>query len=224
MGHWLDSIDSAADTNSTGSSPTRAPQRADPLLVVSSAQCRREIQIRPVGDPGNPVQGGYQMKELLLVAAVVGLATTGCAQSRLMGNRGCCEQSCQIPDSSCGCDSGCCDDSCCGGDTCCDDGCCGGGEVCGCGDTCCSDPGCRGRLFARRGWCDSCQACRGKGCDLCSRVAGNIASGFCPHSGGYPEAYNYNPSPPTGQTAYPYYTTRGPRDFLQANPPSIGPY
>jgi hypothetical protein len=23
--------------------------------------------------------------------------------------------------------------------------------------------------------------------------------------------------------AYPYYTTRAPRDFLMANPPSIGP-
>jgi hypothetical protein len=30
--------------------------------------------------------------------------------------------------------------------------------------------------------------------------------------------------PQTGQYAYPYYTTRGPRDFLLNNPPSIGPY
>lgn len=29
--------------------------------------------------------------------------------------------------------------------------------------------------------------------------------------------------PPTGTVAYPYYTTRGPRDFFAANPPSIGP-
>jgi hypothetical protein len=29
--------------------------------------------------------------------------------------------------------------------------------------------------------------------------------------------------PPTGAVAYPYYTTRGPRDFLAENPPSIGP-
>ncbi|MDY0165660.1 MAG: hypothetical protein RBS80_03905 [Thermoguttaceae bacterium] len=29
--------------------------------------------------------------------------------------------------------------------------------------------------------------------------------------------------PPTGAIAYPYYTTRGPRDFLANNPPSIGP-
>jgi hypothetical protein len=30
-------------------------------------------------------------------------------------------------------------------------------------------------------------------------------------------------SDPTAQVAYPYYTTRGPRDFLAKNPPSIGP-
>ena len=29
--------------------------------------------------------------------------------------------------------------------------------------------------------------------------------------------------PPTGTIAYPYYTTRAPRDFLVADPPSIGP-
>ena len=28
--------------------------------------------------------------------------------------------------------------------------------------------------------------------------------------------------PPTAQVAYPYYTIRGPRDFLIDNPPSIG--
>ena len=28
--------------------------------------------------------------------------------------------------------------------------------------------------------------------------------------------------PPTAQVAYPYYTVRGPRDFLIDNPPSIG--
>jgi hypothetical protein len=29
--------------------------------------------------------------------------------------------------------------------------------------------------------------------------------------------------PPVGTVAYPYYTLRGPRDFLASNPPSIGP-
>ena len=28
--------------------------------------------------------------------------------------------------------------------------------------------------------------------------------------------------PPSAQVAYPYYTVRGPRDFLMDNPPSIG--
>jgi hypothetical protein len=28
--------------------------------------------------------------------------------------------------------------------------------------------------------------------------------------------------PPSAHVAYPYYTTRGPRDFLMNNPPSIG--
>jgi hypothetical protein len=28
--------------------------------------------------------------------------------------------------------------------------------------------------------------------------------------------------PATAQVGYPYYTTRGPRDFLVDNPPSIG--
>lgn len=31
------------------------------------------------------------------------------------------------------------------------------------------------------------------------------------------------PGPPTPTYGYPYYTTRGPRDFLVDNPPSIGP-
>ena len=29
--------------------------------------------------------------------------------------------------------------------------------------------------------------------------------------------------PPTGAVSYPYYTTRGPRDFLAKNPGTIGP-
>lgn len=43
-----------------------------------------------------------------------------------------------------------------------------------------------------------------------------------PH--GY-ESYMSNPAnggPPGGTYGYPYYTTRGPRDFLLDNPPSIG--
>ena len=33
----------------------------------------------------------------------------------------------------------------------------------------------------------------------------------------------HTPGPASGSVAYPYYTVRGPRDFLVSNPPSIGP-
>jgi hypothetical protein len=36
-------------------------------------------------------------------------------------------------------------------------------------------------------------------------------------------AGRFTPGPPTGAVTYPYYTTRGPRDFLAQKPESIGP-
>ena len=190
------------------------------------------------------------MKQLLVAVAIVSLATTGCvntsqfarnncgpacqvARSRsaprpdivrtvsferglfgdMFGKRnnscdsccGACDCTCGFPedcccDASCGCPDGCCDASCGCPDGCCD-------ASCGCADGCC-DASCG---------CDS-------GCSPCQTAIGKVASGFCPHSNGYPATYNFNPGPPVGQTAYPYYTTRGPRDFLQNNPPTIGPY
>jgi len=66
----------------------------------------------------------------------------------------------------------------------------------------------------------SCRGTRGgQGCQDC-----RLGRSLCPHSGGYPERTMFQPGPPVGQVAYPYYTVRGPRDFLQDNPPSIGPY
>jgi len=62
-----------------------------------------------------------------------------------------------------------------------------------------------------RGYCGGCPDV-GCGCPFCG----------CGPSGD--ENYNFNPGPPVAQTAYPYYTLRGPRDFLMGNPPSIGPY
>jgi hypothetical protein len=35
--------------------------------------------------------------------------------------------------------------------------------------------------------------------------------------------YEFAAGPPTGGVTYPYYTNRGPRDFLAKNPRSIGP-
>lgn len=75
----------------------------------------------------------------------------------------------------------------------------------------------------------NCEGCAGGG--PCQRMAERMASGgcacagagICPNGGSYPEYPSFNQGPPVGQVAYPYYTTRGPRDFLLDNPPSIGP-
>jgi hypothetical protein len=65
----------------------------------------------------------------------------------------------------------------------------------------------------------------GKGCSACSKIAA-AAGAVHPYGGAIPHT---NPAvgqqPQSGiapQYAYPYYTTRGPRDFLVDNPPSIG--
>jgi len=75
-----------------------------------------------------------------------------------------------------------------------------------------------------------CNSCNGPlGCRPCrlgwqrgstdyQRFLGN--NGQYAHGGGNGGAGAQGPA--TAQVAYPYYTTRGPRDFLQANPPSIG--
>jgi hypothetical protein len=58
---------------------------------------------------------------------------------------------------------------------------------------------------------------------------GDGYAGYAPHGmPGYkkpPHGREYigPQGPPTAQVAYPYYTIRGPRDFLIDNPPSIGP-
>jgi hypothetical protein len=115
-------------------------------------------------------------------------------------------------------------DSCTGG---CEEGCgcavdgnctCGEGG-CACGEGC--NCGAGGRLVngIASGFC-------GPGCGMngaCGGMNGPCGS-FCPNGQTYPEYPSFNQGPPTGQVAYPYYTTRGPRDFLARNPPSIGPY
>jgi hypothetical protein len=90
----------------------------------------------------------------------------------------------------------------------CEDGSCGPGAemAAGCppGVDCaaagaCLDGSCHGRL---RGLLHSIGGRHGKGCmgTCCNRAVG----------------------PSTGAVAYPYYTLRGPRDFLVDDPPSIG--
>jgi hypothetical protein len=83
--------------------------------------------------------------------------------------------------------------------------------------------------------CDTC-GCDDPGCGQgCAHGNGGCANGDCgcadgscrkvhpwfAHHRGADNAMGPQ-GPPTGAVAYPYYTVRGPRDFLINNPPSIG--
>ncbi|MFT7629827.1 MAG: hypothetical protein ACI87E_000831, partial [Mariniblastus sp.] len=57
----------------------------------------------------------------------------------------------------------------------------------------------------------------GKLCLSCKARGGRPTAGEIPHTAEMPQGAGMAP-----QFVYPYYTTRGPRDFLMANPPSIG--
>ncbi len=151
-------------------------------------------------------------------------------------------------DGCCGCGDACgmggaCGPGGCGPGACGPEGCYGGGYggmgACSCGHSgrcaCC--------MKLRQMLAGGCR-CRGAGqCGVCRCVKGMLAanclcggSGQCPccqHiktciggpiAGGTDANYNFNPGPSAAQVAYPYYTTRGPRDFFLDNPPSIGPY
>jgi len=88
------------------------------------------------------------------------------------------------------------------------------------------------RLFASPWGCGH-SACGQSGCSSC----GGHAAGGCTSCGGHAslrdrigdmryarqEMRNPAPGPMTGAVAYPYYTNRGPRDFLANNPSGIGP-
>jgi hypothetical protein len=76
-------------------------------------------------------------------------------------------------------------------------------------------------LCPHGGTAGHCAACGGVG-------QGAILGGMAQRPAGMPGGMHagmqqpINPGPPTGTVAYPYYTHRGPRDFLLDNPPSIG--
>jgi hypothetical protein len=62
---------------------------------------------------------------------------------------------------------------------------------------------------------ENCNDCGVRGCGLCKlgrcRLHGR---------GGEPA---FNPGPQSATVTYPYYTTRGPRDYLARSPRPIGP-
>ena len=88
-------------------------------------------------------------------------------------------------------------------------GCC---SPCGAGGPCggCNDCGGWPHTGPRHTAYGSCDRYGCGGCATCTRP-GNTG-GYVAQSG-----------PNSAQIAYPYYTVRGPRDFLAKNPPSIGP-
>lgn len=94
-------------------------------------------------------------------------------------------------------------------------GCCCNGRGCGpsggCGPLCGSCRDCP----------DTCQSCEDCDCEPCD--GGEWERGLCACGCGLRGAPVVDAGPPTAAVTYPYYTTRGPRDFLARNPQSIGP-
>jgi hypothetical protein len=95
------------------------------------------------------------------------------------------------------------------------------GCCCGSGGGCCGlCSGWPGSGYADYAACNTptqvpCETCGPATCQTCARPDVGL--------GGDPAYRTVNPGPPTAAITYPYYTTRGPRDFLAQNPPSIGP-
>jgi hypothetical protein len=129
-------------------------------------------------------------------------------QARHHGGGACQDGACQDG----ACQDGACQDGACQGacqDGVCPTGHCQGGacRVGACQDGACEDGACRKRHVGRYG--------------------GLAKHHLTPEEKAALEASDYGATgpagPPTGTVAYPYYTTRGPRDFLARCPPSIGP-
>ena len=80
-----------------------------------------------------------------------------------------------------------------------------------------------------------CGVCGGKGCRT-GCIPGRIGwqqggldysahlqpGGMGHHAGDASNSAPFHPGPASAQVAYPYYSHRGPRDFLVDNPPTIG--
>ena len=177
------------------------------MTQIEKTQSRRKKSAR---------KGNFTMKQtlFLMLAVVLVVGLSGCC-----GTRGCGPSSCLIDGS-----SGTCADS---PETCqpCDTG--------GCG-SCAQNSGCEaGGQSAQACGCNECRGSKGgrlrgllssvcpSKCGPCGS-GGPCAGGGCLAGGGQGgcgQAGNNLMSP----IAYPYYTLRGPRDFLAKNPPSIGP-
>jgi hypothetical protein len=192
-------------------------------LAQVIAQGGRRSPAKPLGC--SPICEGYPLMKtilgslLLLVAVAV---TSGCSATHGPGAH---RWGCGVF-SKCG--HGCADGGC-AQPGCTSDGC----TSAGCADGACANGACaeghaghaHGGHFA--GHCGGCGAGLLHGCKNCGHCGLPCGHGLLGHHKQYTDigAQNQGLSngPPTGTVAYPYYTTRGPRDFFAANPPSIGP-
>ena len=95
----------------------------------------------------------------------------------------------------------------------------------------------RNRLHDGSGRCDECAecdddsaCCGGVGCEGCSDCEATLGrhKDARDAGGGHAQLRHFKgppqgpAGPPTATVAYPYYTTRGPRDFLASEPPNLG--
>lgn len=69
--------------------------------------------------------------------------------------------------------------------------------------------------------CASHRHCAGDSCGGCAACMGHGRRGG--PGGGSDASMVANPGPASAAVTYPYYTTRGPRDFLDRDPQPIGP-
>jgi len=164
------------------------------------------------------------MNRWLLIGSLACLltGTTGCLHHNTRGNcdnGACASGSC--PSAACaggaGVSGGCNNGACNGG---CNDGACGGGGIAGAAK----------RMAGICGMCGGQGGCR-PGCQAgpigWQQGGLNYSAHLNPgllghHAAGALESRPFTPGPPTGQVGYPYYSVRGPRDFLLDNPPTIG--
>lgn len=86
----------------------------------------------------------------------------------------------------------------------------------------------RGHLLGtHQGTCrsapETCAACGTCGCQHCGDPKCGCDGPLARHCAERDAYRGAVAGPPTGAVAYPYYTIRGPRDFLAKDPGSIGP-
>ncbi|MFG0254472.1 MAG: hypothetical protein ACF787_05155 [Rhodopirellula sp. JB053] len=168
------------------------------------------------------------MNRWLLIGSMLGVMalSTGCLHHNTRG--GC--STCAAPAGDCSsCSTGTCSTGTCGS------GACSTGQCASCNGDCgsCNDGRCGGLLGKTRGKILGCHTgCGRTGCQAGPLgwqqggldYSSHLNPGCLGHQAGAAVASQpFTPGAPTAQVAYPYYTHRGPRDFLMANPPSIGP-